>query len=216
MNTHTIAAPIGLESGRCFEPFVQQLSHQNWAIVDHFLRPEQCQSLRERIDHLQKEGALHAAGIGKLQDFELNREVRRDQIFWLDQQPDHPVSQEVVQLIDELRLYVNRSCFLGLKGFESHLTSYPPGSFYKRHRDRFRHLSHRVLSLVIYLNENWKTSDGGQLLIYENDETITVEPINGRAVLFASELEHEVLLSHANRYSVTCWMLDTLPGTTFL
>lgn len=207
MNTH---------AQQRFEPLVQQLSQQNWAIADQFLTPDQCQSLRERIDHLQQQGALHPAGIGKLQDFELNREVRGDQIYWLDRQPDHLVSQEVVHTIEDLRLYVNRTCFLGLKSFESHLTAYPPGSFYKRHRDRFRHLSHRVLTLVIYLNEDWQPSDGGQLVIYDHDQIVHVDPINGRAILFTSELEHEVLLSHAKRYSVTCWMLDTLPGTTFL
>jgi SM-20-related protein len=42
-------------------------------------------------------------------------------------------------------------------------------------------------------------------MIYLDAETVEVQPISGRLVVFMSELEHEVLETKVNRYSITGW-----------
>jgi SM-20-related protein len=105
---------------------------------------------------------------------------------------------------------------LGLKDFECHFAIYPENTFYKKHIDRFQQNAHRVLSFVLYLNENWQKGDGGELGIYPDKEEHIVEPVAGRLILFRSEILHEVLLSHKERISLTGWMLDKDMSLTFL
>jgi SM-20-related protein len=89
------------------------------------------------------------------------------------------------------------------------MTIYPPGSYYKRHLDQFKKDDHRKLSVICYLNENWKEEEGGQLRIYLPDKDIDVLPIAGRLVCFRSDqLEHEVLRATRPRLSITGWILD--------
>jgi SM-20-related protein len=57
------------------------------------------------------------------------------------------------------------------------------------------------------LNKNWKPENGGELKLYlENGEELTIEPRAGTLVVFESHMEHEVLMSHADRYSITGWL----------
>jgi SM-20-related protein len=60
---------------------------------------------------------------------------------------------------------------------------------------------------VQYLNEDWQPKDGGELCVYPSGETQTIDPLNGKCVFFKSDqLEHEVLLSHQPRMSITGWL----------
>jgi len=68
---------------------------------------------------------------------------------------------------------------------------------------------HRKLSVICYLNENWKESDGGQLRVYFPNDAKDFFPISGRLICFRSDLlEHEVLPTERHRISLTGWMLD--------
>lgn len=42
----------------------------------------------------------------------------------------------------------------------------PTGAFYRRHLDRFRDDDRRMVSAVLYLNEDWQPQDGGQLRMF--------------------------------------------------
>ena len=113
--------------------------------------------------------------------------------------------------LDELRLYLNRSLFLSLKDIEAHIASYPAGAFYKRHLDQFIADDHRKLSVITYLNENWKDEEGGQLRMYLKQGSVDIFPMAGRLVCFRSDLiEHEVIPAFRERLSITGWMLDQL------
>lgn len=204
-------------SDKIWDPLVDQLAEHHYAILDHFLPLQDVILIRDYIMQLQNEGQFKKAGIGKLQDFSIEKEVRGDFIHWLAQNEDHPLLRKIMGSLIDLQNYLNRTCFLGLKSFETHLTSYPAGTFYKIHKDRFRHHAHRVISFVLYLNPDWDASKGGELVIYpEGQAPVTILPQAGRLAVFKSELDHEVKVCHAQRYSMTGWMLDTLPGTTFL
>ena len=67
--------------------------------------------------------------------------------------------------------------------------------------------NNRKYSLINYLNENWLEEDGGQLLVYQNDTVQKISPQSQTAVFFKSdEIEHEVILAHRNRMSITGWL----------
>jgi SM-20-related protein len=105
--------------------------------------------------------------------------------------------------------YINQTLFLSLKDYEIHMTVYPVGSYYKRHLDQFKKDDHRRLSVICYLNEDWRDEHGGQLRIYLPGGPIDILPISGRIVCFRSDqLEHEVLPATRERFSLTGWMLD--------
>ena len=100
---------------------------------------------------------------------------------------------------------------LSLKDFEVHMTVYPIGSFYKRHLDQFKKDDHRKLSVILYLNNDWQDSHGGQLRMYFPGQTKDFLPLAGRLVIFRSdEIEHEVLPATRERLSITGWVLDRL------
>jgi SM-20-related protein len=89
------------------------------------------------------------------------------------------------------------------------MTVYPTGTFYKRHLDQFSREDHRKLSVICYLNHDWKDYEGGQLRAYVQDEVIDVLPLAGRIVCFRSDqIEHEVLPASRPRLSITGWILD--------
>ena len=61
--------------------------------------------------------------------------------------------------------------------------------------------------MLLYLNSNWKPEDGGELMLYRDElSPMKIEPLGGRLLVFESEMEHEVLMSNADRYSITGWL----------
>jgi SM-20-related protein len=57
------------------------------------------------------------------------------------------------------------------------------------------------------LNDDWLEEDGGQLLVYQNEEVQSISPQSKTAVFFKSdEMEHEVSISNRSRMSITGWL----------
>lgn len=146
-------------------------------------------------------------GIGREQDFHTNEFVRTDQIQWLES--NRNFAQGYFAWIEELRLRLNRQLFLGLFDYECMFAHYPEGAFYKRHLDAFRGSTNRRLTTVLYLNPQWNSEDGGELLIYRKREKTPIEtviPEFGTLVVFLSEVfPHEVLPANKSRFSLTGW-----------
>ncbi len=185
------------------------LADHGFAIIDDFLSAAEVQSILQ-LDAL-KNGLLQfkRAGIGKLQDKQINEAIRGDYIEWIDRVSADPALQVYLAKLQELISFVNQNLFLSLKDYEVHMTIYPPGSYYKRHLDQFKKDDHRKLSVICYLNENWIEEEGGQLRIYLPEKSIDVLPLAGRLVCFRSDqLEHEVLAATRPRLSLTGWILD--------
>lgn len=196
---------------------VDGLAEQNYAVVDHFLSQELTQQLLERLLQLREEGELRKAGIGKQHNFQVDQSVRGDYIKWIDPETAKQITHEFLEKIEALMHYLNRTCYLGLKDYESHFAVYPPGTFYKKHADRFQQNPHRIITFVYYLNSDWTIEDGGILRLYLSPEqTKDIVPIAGRLACFRSEIEHEVLLAHKTRCSITGWMLDQIESLKFL
>lgn len=201
-----------------YDHLVDGLAKDGYAILDDFLSEQEVRGVIDVINfHLDQEN-FKRAGIGAADDFQLDKTVRGDLIKWIDPTDAREPVQQVLKRVEELIQYLNRSCYLGIKDYECHLTRYPSGSFYERHVDQFQHSTNRQVSFICYLNENWQKGDGGELRIYlEEDQHIDVEPVAGRLACFLSEsIPHEVLVCHQPRMSITGWMLNQPHDLSFL
>lgn len=206
-----------------FSQIGNDLADQGYAIVDHFLSAEVQALLRSELENLLTQGALKEAGIGNSGSKLVKRGIRGDQIYWLEEdlsseESATPEGLTFLTKVHQVREFLRRFLMLPLRGVEAHYAVYPVGTFYKKHLDQFQGESHRKLSFICYLNENWQDGDGGELVIYpEGLPEVKIAPVGGRIVIFRSDLlEHEVSLTHARRVGITGWMLDCEPGLRFL
>jgi SM-20-related protein len=186
------------------EDIVNLLYTQGYGISEVFFNDSAVNSFVYSLEARQNQ--MKEAGIGNNSGFQKSKEVRSDKILWIEKDEDKDLDLRFFPVLDELILQLNRRCFLGINVSEFHFSKYEPGSFYKRHRDAFSDDDARKISVVVYLNRNWQKGDGGELALYLENETITVEPRSGTIVIFESHMEHEVLESKMNRYSITGWL----------
>ena len=197
--------PDALEEA-LFTQIAEGIETQGYVILPAALPDTVADSLLEYLAEVEQQ-RFHAASIGRGQDQMRNSFVRRDRIFWIDEQ--NPASILWLEWAARLKRYLNRRLFLGLFSFESHFSYYRENDFYKQHVDAFRGESNRVLSLVTYLNKGWQPDQGGELVIYSPDgqhELVTVQPGFGTVVLFLSEeFPHEVRPTARERYAVAGW-----------
>lgn len=185
------------------------LVKQGFFIWDDFIPPGSVQKYKAAILRNRREGELVKAGVGKESDYVVLGEVRGDYISWIEEN-----EQEFSHYFDKIReltLQLNRSLFLGIRDKEIHLAYYPPGGGYVKHIDNFSSGGNRVLSLITYLNDEWKEGDGGELRIYLDEkrgEFTDIAPLGGRMVCFLSDkILHEVLTAERPRMSITGWLL---------
>ncbi|EDM49018.1 2OG-Fe(II) oxygenase [Marinobacter algicola] len=220
--TGSLQVGVDLESSapgidQWLDDLADGLTEHGWMSQDVSvqLTPSLLNGLRNEIRILDRTDALRKAGVGRGQDMLRDRSVRRDKIAWL--QGVTPVQAALFEFFESVRVGLNERLFLGLKRFEAHYATYHNGDFYRRHVDSFQGRASRVVSLVLYLNEDWQEADGGALQVFnrenENEVCGVVLPLAGRMALFMSEeIPHEVLPAHRTRYSVACWFrCDEVP-----
>lgn len=172
-----------------------------------FMSKSLSDGLQQNILQLQNDRMMTVAGIGNEAVKDQHQKMRGDKIYWMDKSHSNQYEQEFLQLAEDFIDRLNSTCYTGINGYEFHYAVYEEGSFYKRHRDQFQNDSNRKFSLINYLNNNWLEEDGGQLLVYQNEETQTIEPHAQTAVFFKSdEMEHEVSKANRSRMSITGWL----------
>lgn len=190
-----------------FDELINSFIANKIGISDHFLSASLSEHLRENISELNFTNQLKSAGTGNEVQVVHDKLFRSDIIYWLDRAHNNEYENEFFDLMDSFINYLNETCYTGITGYEFHYTLYEPGSFYKKHLDQFRNNDSRQYSMIIYLNENWQEKDGGELCIHQNNIKENISPNNCKAVFFkSSELEHEVLLTHKPRMSITGWL----------
>jgi len=149
------------------------------------------------------------AAVGKNLERQIIEEIRGDWIKWIDPlDPPHEL-QSQIEYLRELQNKLNQQCYLGLQDFECHLAKFRPGTFYKKHLDRFEKDSSRSISFIFYLHQEWKETDGGELVLYDKNiqEVQTILPAPGSLIVFLSEdFPHEVKICSRERRSLTGWM----------
>ena len=189
-----------------FEFIAQSLLADGICVLNDVLGEHWNQRLLQQM--LAHEDDFSRAGIGRQQDFNLDKSVRSDLVLWIND--DQAECAGYLAWMAALKLYLNRRLFMGLFSYESHFAVYPAGSFYKKHIDAFKGQANRMLTSVYYLNQHWQTADGGQLAVYSPEDhgqlLMLVPPLNDRLVLFLSEdFPHEVLPAFSTRRSIAGW-----------
>ena len=180
-------------------------------IIDGWLPEPTLGALRAEI--LGRQKTFAAAGIGRGLSFHVNPTVRSDRLCWMDPQNLTAPQAALFAALDNLRVALNRSLFLGLRHFEGHLTIYPPGAGYQKHLDQLRDHRHRVVSCILYLNRYWSPGRGGELRLFNplahEAPVQDVQPLWGRMVVFFSDsVPHQVLPTRQHRLSATGWFRD--------
>jgi SM-20-related protein len=194
-----------------FDSVADQLAEHNYAIADQFLSQAEVDAIIHGEDFKKETGRFKKAGIGKQQSLQINEQIRGDYIEWLDKKTATAELAVYLRKVENLMQYLNETLFLSLKDIEIHKTVYPVGSFYKRHLDQFKKDDHRKLSVICYLNPDWKDEEGGELRLFLPEGRRDILPVAGRLVCFRSDvLEHEVLPATRERLSITSWLLDQL------
>ncbi len=189
-----------------FALIADDLEKQGYSIRPGAL-PEHIASALHAYQQYLESGKYVDAGIGRGDNYLKTEFIRTDEICWITGESE--AGKMWNDWASQLQSFLNRRLFLGLFSFESHFAHYPPGAYYKRHYDAFRGDVNRVLSVVSYLNPAWGNEDGGELVLYKNEqdrEGLKVVPLYGTVVVFLSEeFPHEVLPARRDRYSVAGW-----------
>ncbi|HEV3240176.1 MAG TPA: 2OG-Fe(II) oxygenase [Casimicrobiaceae bacterium] len=185
------------------------------AVVPDFLPAPVTAALVATARRRDAAGEFRAARVGRGVDRIERSDIRGDRTLWLDEQKPLLVERMLWDALERLRFALNETTFLGLFAFEGHYALYPPGAFYRRHRDRFRDDDARVVSCVLYLNQAWTAADGGALRIHlSGTNARDVLPIGGTLVCFlADQYEHEVLPATRERLSIAGWFRRRKPAS---
>ncbi len=192
-----------------FEALIGSYIENRIGIVSNFLTNNLANKLKDSLISLNKNSLLLAAGTGNSQNPNQNSAIRGDAIYWLDKNNNNQAEDEFFIQIENFIKYLNMSCYAGITDYEFHYTLYVKGSFYIKHIDQFKNDTSRAYSLISYLNIDWQPHDGGELLVYnnQNNNAQIIEPKHGTTVLFKSnEMPHEVLVTQKPRMSITGWL----------
>jgi len=184
---------------------VDDLAERGWSQQNLFLPDALTRALAAECRQRAAEGELAPAAVGRGPFSEIREGIRGDRIQWIEP-GQAQACDRYLGLMDSLREAMNRGLFLGLEDFESHFALYPPGAFYLKHVDRFRDDDRRMVSAVLYLNDDWLPEQGGQLRMYLDGVEHDVLPAGGCLVVFLSgDIPHEVLPASRDRLSLTGW-----------
>ncbi|MCP9751167.1 2OG-Fe(II) oxygenase [Ferruginibacter sp. HRS2-29] len=190
-----------------FDLLIDSFLNNDIGIDTSFLNDKLSKGLQQNIKDLENDNKMIAAGVGNDEVKDHHQKMRGDTIYWMDKSHDNIFEQEFLQLAEDFIGRLNNTCYTGINDYEFHYAVYDEGSFYKRHLDQFKNDDSRKYSLISYLNDYWKTEDGGQLLLHHESGQQSVLPEAGTTVFFKSnELEHEVTLTNRRRMSISGWL----------
>jgi SM-20-related protein len=181
------------------------LAASGWAVDAAFASASLAAGLRARILELERGGAFRSAAVGAGAQRAVRPAIRGDRLCWLDGAAT-PAEASLLASFEALRSTLNRELQLGLTDFECHYAHYAPGAAYVRHLDRSPAGAERVISMVLYLNEDWSEADAGELWLHAEGGRVALLPKAGTMVLFESaRLEHEVRPARRDRLSIAGW-----------
>lgn len=192
---------------KTFDLLINSFIDNKVGIAEDFLNKDLSAHLKQNLIDLYQGKQMRSAGTGNDQQVVHDKLVRSDMIYWLDREHNNVYENDFFDLMDRFVLYLNNTCYTGITGYEFHYALYEEGSFYKVHLDQFGNNASRQYSMIMYLNADWKESDGGELRIHHQDSLQNISPVNGKSVFFkSSELAHEVVLTNKPRMSITGWL----------
>jgi SM-20-related protein len=180
---------------------MQKIEVFGWGIIE--IDSSVCENLARRILELEENGFLKQAHVTAADN---SAAIRNDFTYWLESS-HHEAEKNFIQglrsLQDELKNYFR----ISLTHNECHFALYPQGHYYQKHIDQTIVHNKRFFSFVLYLNQDWKASDGGLLIGYDSQglKSFEVLPEMGKMIVFRSDIPHEVQKSLRSRRSIAGW-----------
>lgn len=207
-----VDVPLNEKEDDKFARIMTELTENGFSVCDGFVSANQLSEMVTCARKLWNQHEFRRAQVGQGATLGFRPEIRSDYVMWVD--TEHPKKALLPYFLDleTLRRQINRHFYLGLFELEAHFALYPPGAFYDIHYDRFIGSTERVVTCILYLNDDWLPEHGGALKVHEGIEPssltlpMEVQPLGGRLVCFFSELfPHEVLPAQRERLSLTGW-----------
>lgn len=189
---------------------LNSIEREGYFVWDEFLTPDECQSVLKDFEKLHSSNQFSQSGTAAVNGKRVIREdVRKDQSRWLDPLDLSPEQMIFWNRLEEIKTALNEKFYMGLRELEGHYSLYKPDGFYLPHLDRLSSSDERVISMILYFNQDWKSEDGGELRLHLTQpevHQIDVSPVAGRLVCFLSaEILHEVLETQVDRRSFAGW-----------
>tara|TARA_R100000935_G_scaffold29100_2_gene49431 strand:- start:2388 stop:3050 length:663 start_codon:yes stop_codon:yes gene_type:complete len=188
----------------------EDLASKGWSWQPSLLPDALLTALRNEIQALDADAVLAPAGIGRDDGFQVDRSIRKTRITWLS--GASPAQIAFADWAEGWRESLNRTLLLGLFEFEACYAVYPEGGFYDRHLDSFEGARNRIVSIVVYLNEDWAPEDGGALVVWPEGAAASDAPVasivpeGGGVVFMLSEtIPHEVQPTACLRFAIAGW-----------
>lgn len=178
---------------------LDHLAEHGWWLIDQALPDDLYQALRQESRQPQH---YQAAGVAQGQ---LATHIRSDQTRWLE---PHDVAGSVyLTALGELSDWLNEQLYVGIQRVEAHYACYEVGQSYALHHDNVAGSTARVISTVLYLNDQWQPIDGGLLRLQDRQEQWQhILPCGNQMVVFDSNLRHEVQAAQQTRRSIAGWL----------
>lgn len=225
---------------RIQESDLKQLNTDGYVVIKDFIPSSLVQALRGDVDSLRSSNKFKIAKIGQDSTNNLNTNIRVAETCFLGggklEDMKNEAREIMYNVLDKLRLDLsanpifdvtnpsNGELIKAAPALDKSLSEllyayYPKGGFYRRHTDAVQNSASvlRSYSLLLYLNSEWKESDGGCLRIHldsggdflpegEAPNYVDVQPVGGTLVLFKSDqIPHEVLDTNSERTAVVGW-----------
>lgn len=188
---------------KLYDNIADGLVEDGYIILHDVFSTEFCDAL---LECAKDETNYKKAGISQTASKHIDTTKRSDKTRWLEN--SSPTQNTYLSYMDSLKEYLNRSLYLGLNYYEAHFAIYEKDNFYEKHLDAFRGSKNRVVTTVFYLNDDWQKDDGGEIVLYDEDDKKikTLLPKSNTLVVFLSEkFPHEVLKANKKRYSIAGW-----------
>ena len=152
---------------------IETLSREGFAAINDFLDPERALLIREEVITARSKGKLSQGNIG---GGNVNTAVRGDQLGWFDGDEEGWANLEhYLSTADAVVANCNSSIpeLSNIGGVTMRtpgmVTCYPGGGAkYIKHIDN-PDKNGRKLTFMLYLNDSWEPSHGGQLRVYRED-----------------------------------------------
>ncbi|HMQ05789.1 MAG TPA: 2OG-Fe(II) oxygenase [Saprospiraceae bacterium] len=201
-----------VQNEEMYEEIIVQLLDNGFAIQKDFIPAEILNGLLSNLLQGIENQSFKNAGTGNIVNHAIHHDIRKDNIMWLEEDTGNEPERMFHNTIWDFAGYMNSTCFTGIKYLEFHYACYEAGAFYKRHLDRFKNDDARIFSIITYLNKDWNELFGGQLILYLPDGERRINPEFGISVFLKSDqIEHEVIHSTHQRYSITGWFKTVNP-----
>ena len=84
------------------------LADKGFCVIDHFLPAEDVDRLKAVMNHHRSMEAFQKAGIGQLQNFQIDRDIRGDHIKWIDKEQALAPTKRFLKKIENLMAGLNR------------------------------------------------------------------------------------------------------------